>query len=288
MPSIKEFTTKIASLRNTHKMTRTMKMVSASKLRKAQHAQREASRYAAALSEVISRLAASVDTTVHPLLTPRAQPKRALLVLFSSDKGLCGSFNHGVVKAARTWIAEHRSRFEDIHLAYAGRRGYMVLGKRFPLRVHHENVTARPSFEGAQAIVDDFTAGFLDGTYDEVHLVYNTFKSAISQKPVFLRALPVEPAEVIHEASTFEANYTFEPTTKELLAELLPKTVTFKVYFALLENSAGEHGSRMSAMDNATTNAEALIGRYTLLRNRARQAAITTELTEIISGAEAL
>ncbi len=288
MPSIKEYTDKIASLRNTHKMTRTMKMVSASKLRKAQHAQREASRYAAALSDVISRLAASVDSSAHPLLTPREKPKRALLVVFSSDKGLCGSFNHGVVKAARAWMAERKDRYEEIHLAYAGRRAYMALGRRFPLRAHHEDVTARPSFEGAQAIVDDFTEGFLDGTYDEVHLLYNTFKSAISQKPIFLQALPIEPAEVIHEATKYEANYTFEPSTKELLAELLPKTVTFKIYFALLENAAGEHGARMSAMDSATSNAESMIDDYTLLRNRARQAAITTELTEIISGAEAL
>ncbi len=152
---------------------------------------------------------------------------------------------------------------------------------------HYEGAASKPTFTTAHAIAGDLTANFLSGEFDEVYLLYNEFRSALSQKPAMHKLLPVEP-EVLGHGQAYSQDYLFEPSREEMLELLLPRTVSFKVYYALLENAAGEHGARMTAMDNATTNAANLIERYTLMRNRARQAAITTELTEIVSGAEAL
>lgn len=289
MPSIKEYNDRLKSLQNTAKMTGTMKMVSASKLRKAQEAQRGASLYAEKLKEFLSRIAASVDATSHPLLTPRAEVKRVLVVVFTSDRGLCAAFNNGILRMTESWLGEHRAAYEEVDFSFCGKRGFSHFRHRVSVRHHYEDATARPSFEQALRIADDISGNFLDGVYDEVYLVYNAFRSALSQVPTLQKVLPIEAKDFVSgDAKPVPADYIFEPTLKELLDLQLPKTLAFTLYYALLENAAGEHGARMTAMDNATTNAEGLIENYTLLRNRARQAAITTELTEIVAGAEAL
>jgi len=288
MPSIKEYNNKIQSLKNTRKMTKTMKMVSASKLRKAQEAQRNGKPYADQLRELVSRLAASAGAGAHPLLASRPAVKNVLLLVMTSDKGLCGAFNHGVIKFVDRWREEHRGRFENIHMAFCARRGFAYYRKRLPVWKYFEGATARPSFVTSHAIATELIRAFLKHEVDEVYLMYNTFRSALTQKPVAQKILPIEPEEVLGHGAAFSADYIFEPALAELLEGRIARTISFKVYYALLENAAGEHGARMTAMDNATSNADNLIDRYTLLRNRARQSAITTELIEIVSGAEAL
>ncbi len=291
MASIKEYNRKLSSLKNTVKITKTMKMVSASKLRRAQETEGRAKDYAHQVNNLIYRIAGSVDQEMHPLLTPRAQVRRVLLLVFSSDKGLCGGFNNNLIKFVRNKRTELEAAGKEVALAFCGRRGYLYFANRATVHKNFPDVTAAPNSRNASEIADDLIAAFSDGQFDEVHMLYNHFVSPLSQVPQIDQLLPLplvtlkdhDPVEAIKED-----DFIAEPPLEELLPRLVPMLVVFKVFYALLENSAGEHGARMTAMDNATTNAGKMIDEYTLLRNRARQAAITTELIEIISGAEAL
>ncbi len=289
---IREYNNKLASLSNTLKMTKTMKMVSASKLRKAQNAQRSSQAYADRLNQIIARLAASVDAGAHPLMTPHERSDKALVLVYTSDKGLCGAFNNSMIRHVEQWLTMHRDDYSKIDLSFCGRRGFMHFVRRGLLNKNYEGVTASPSFADAAMIGDDLIEAYLSGRYDEIYLAYNVFHSPLSQEPTFRKILPIQPAEIAGASqlptTTAALDYIFEPPQEELLKALIPRTVKFKIYYALLENAAGEHGARMTSMDNATTNCEKMIDHYTLMRNRARQAAITTELIEIISGAEAL
>lgn len=287
MPSTKDYDRKLNRLKNTKKITYTMKLVAMSKLHKAHEAQKRAKAYAERLTDLISRLAANVESATHPLLTPRVSARNVLILIITSDKGLCGSFNNTLIKGAAAWIREHHAD-KKVDLSFCGKRGFMSFRKQVHIKKNYENSTANPSFAIATKIGQDLMADFVKGEYNEVYLTYNHFQSPLAQTPVFERILPIEPHHVIREAKGFTTDYLFEPPEDELLEFLIPKYLFFKIYFALLENSAGEHGARMSAMDNATKNATELIDRYTLLRNRARQANITKELIEIVSGAEAL
>jgi F-type H+-transporting ATPase subunit gamma len=286
MPSIKEYTDKLKSLKNTQKMTKTMKMVSASKLRRAQDAQKDASVYAERLTAMIARLAASVPDSAHALLEGRPV-KKVLLVAFSSDRGLCGGFNNNLIKMITRYVEEQRSEYEQVDLMTAGRRVNAWFRNRENVVKDWEDSTAKPDFSIARAIADDVAERFLSGEYDEIRLVYNKFHSPLAQTPMVTKLLPVD-ASVLEGGEAVPSDYIYEPALNTMLEELLPRAVSFRVFNAFLENSAGEHGARMTAMDNATNNASDLIREYTLRRNRARQAAITTELTEIVAGAEAL
>lgn len=293
MPSFKEYNKKLASLRNTVKMTKTMKMVSASKLRRAQLAQRHAQEYARQLNLLIARLAASLDTSAHPLLTPHARPTRVLVLVLTSDRGMCGGFNNNVIKAVNQWLAGDGAAYKgQTQMSFAGRRGYNFFRQRTRVRNHYEILHVAPNFTNAAQIGQDLTNAFLNDEVDEVYLAYNVFHSVLKQSPVVRRLLPIEAPDFAALAGSVDPipaeNYLFIPPQGELLQNLIPKIVDFEIYYALLENAAGEHGARMTAMDNATNNAKKLIEVNTLMRNRARQAAITNELIEIISGAEAL
>lgn len=288
MPSLKEYKAKLASLKNTRKMTKTMKMVAASKLYRTMDAQRKASLYEAKLEEMIGRLAASVDARSHPLLQPHTEVKSAQLILVLSDKGMCGGFNNNLIKHVSRWLHMPAQRVKQFQLSFAGRRGWLFFRNRMPVLTHYENVTAKPTPGDAVRIGKDATRAFLAGETHEVYIAYNHFHNPLSQKPVIRKLLPIEPHVLTTTAQKLNDNFILEPNEADLLSMLLPKTVEFEIYFALLENAAGENGARMTAMDNATNNADNLIDLYTLLRNRARQAAITKELIEIISGAEAL
>lgn len=284
MPSLKEYNVKLASLANTRKMTKTMQMVSASKLRKAQEAEKNASHYAAHMRELIGRLTATTGAFTHPLMDGPAEIKKSLVLVFTSDKGLCGGFNNNLCKYLRKRIPELPG---EVHLAFCGRRGYMALRREAPVKAHFEDVTAHPSFANSRSVSHKLRHWFLDGEFDAVYFCYNQFVNALTQTPTLWKILPLSPEIVRDEEEAFEPDYIFEPDRRILLETLLPKALDFQVHFAVLENSAGEHGARMTAMDNATANAAKLIDHYTLLRNRARQAAITTEMIEIVSGAEA-
>jgi F-type H+-transporting ATPase subunit gamma len=282
MPSLKEFKNKLKSLHNMRKMTKTMKMVAASKLYRTMDDQRRASVFATRLQELIARLTANVDAGAHPLLE-RREEVRNVLVLFSAG------FNNNLIKLVSKWLAMPAPRTGDAHFSFCGRRGHLFFRSRQPVKTYYEGVTHRPTFNHAIRIAHDVCQDFLSGEFDEVYIAYNHFGSPLSQTPVLDKLLPLEPHEdfkVGHEA--LHALYLLEPPEDELLSLLLPRIVEHEIYFALLENAAGENGARMTAMDNATRNADKMINQYTLLRNRARQASITKELIEIISGAEAL
>jgi F-type H+-transporting ATPase subunit gamma len=291
MASIKEYNRKIGSLKNTVKITKTMKMVSASKLRRAQEAQNRAKDYAHEVNNLIFRIAGSVEQGMHPLLTPRAEVTKVLLLVFSSDKGLCGGFNNNLIKFAERKRAEIESEGKSVQFAFCGRRGHLHFSTRAPVFKDYPGVTAAPNSRDASEIADEMVEAFDAAQFDEVHVIYNHFVSPISQIPQVDQLIPL-PLGTLADHDQVEAikadDFIAEPALDQLLNNLIPRLVVFKVFFALLENAAGEHGARMAAMDNATTNAGNLIDEYTLLRNRARQAAITTELIEIISGAEAL
>lgn len=288
MPSIKEYDKKLNSLNNTAKMTGTMKLVSMSKLYRAHEAQKRAKNYAHKLTDMIQRLAASVESASHPLLKPRAQARKALILVISSDKGLCGSFNNSLIKGVRNWLVEQKKNYEKIDLSFCGKRGYMALKHAGEVCQNYEGISANPHFDGATKIGEDISRDFLSGKYDEIYLTYNIFNSPLSQHPTFKKLIPIEGETLVTGGTKLSADYLFEPPREELLDFLIPKYLYFRIYFALLENSAGEHGARMTAMENATKNANEMIDHYTLLRNRARQANITTELIEIVSGAEVL
>lgn len=288
MSSIKEFNNKLKSLKNTQKITRTMKMVAASKLRRAQEAQSNAKLYAQSLAGMTSRISATVNSALHPLLVERPVVNHVLILVITSDRGLCGAFNNNANKRVYHWVNENRKNYKSISLSFCGRRGYQFFKKKENVRNYYEDVTAAPGFDTAQRIGVDICRDFMERKFDAVYTVYNQFLSPISQETVFQKILPIDPAELVDQKIDHPGEYIFEPKAEELLEFLIPHFLYFKIYFSLLENSAGEHGARMSAMDNATKNASDLIEKYTLLRNRARQASITTELTEIVSGAEAI
>lgn len=288
MPSLKEYKAKLASLSNTRKITKTMKMVAASKLYRTMDAQRRATLFAAKLEEMISRLAATVESKTNPLLQARPEPRSALLLVFMSDKGLCGGFNNNLIKHIARWYKMPAQQTRKFKLSFAGRRGWLFFRHRAPVHKHYENITARPTPADALRLSEDAIRAFQAGEFDEVYVAYNHFLNPLSQKPIIKKLLPIEPHEIATDGEKVHDLFILEPREDELLATLLPKIIQFEVYFALLENAAGENGARMTAMDNATSNANKMIKMYTLLRNRARQASITKELIEIVSGAEAL
>jgi len=288
MISIKEYNKKIGSLKNTKKMTKTMKMVSASKFKRAHKAQSSALDYAAKLQGLISRLSMSSGQNNHPLIKFKKLPNKVLILVFTSDKGLCGGFNNNLIRKLRGWLKENHYKYHQVALSFAGRRGHMAFRRTEKVEKYYEDVTIKPSFANALTIAKDVAHSFTSGEYDEIYIAYNHFAGPLSQVPTIEKLLPLDPSALVQNAVVEKADYFYEPTQEELISFLIPKFLNFKIFFTLLENAAGEHGARMSAMDKASQNTSDLIDRYTLLRNRARQAAITTELIEIISGAEAL
>jgi len=288
MTTIKTYNTKLKSFKNTQKITKTMKMVSASKLRKAQIAQTNAKLYAHHMTALITRISFSVTSDSHPLLKPSPEQNKALILVMTSDKGLCGAFNHNANRQVDSWIEQNHHTYQKIDISCCGRKGYKFFNKKRSVVDHYDDVISHPQFSDAIRIGDDLIKYYLNNDYDEVYFDYNQFFSPLSQKTIFEKILPIDP-QILHEDQEDKrSEYLFEPEREDLLAFLIPHFLYFKIYFALLENSAGEHGARMSAMDSATKNASDLIDHFTLLRNRARQTQITTELAEIISGAEAL
>ncbi len=289
MPSIKDYNVKLASLKNTQKITKTMKMVSASKLRRAQEAQRNAKLYENRLNGLISRMVASLaHGSKHPLLQTPARVKKILVIVFTSDRGLCGGFNNNLCKYVYNWIKDRQSDDVDVDVSCCGRRGNVFFRRRATIKENYDDVTNKPEFFTAIDIGNDMIEYFNSDEYDEIYVARNIFVSALSQNPTINKLLPVDVDLINEKQDAFPAEYIFEPKQEALLEMLIPRSIYFNIYYAFLENSAGEHGARMTAMDSATNNASDLIENYTLLRNRARQAAITTELTEIVSGAEAL
>ena len=282
MPSLKDLRKRIGSVRSTQQITKAMKVVAAARLRRAQEAAERARPYAAKLTEMFAAVVAGLSAETHPLLARRPE-QRIDLIVVTSDRGLCGGFNSNLLRQSETFRREHGE--QALQLMVVGQKGLdHYRRQRIDPLFERTGVLNVPAVEVARALAEHVTTRFAQDETDAVYLLYSRFQSAISQVPTVVRLLPVDaPAE---DASSVD--YIFEPPRPELLGRLLPRYVETRLLQALLESIASEFGARMTAMDNATRNASEMIDRLTLSMNRARQAAITTELMEIVSGAEAL
>jgi F-type H+-transporting ATPase subunit gamma len=289
MASLKDIKKRIGTVKNTQQITKAMKMVSAAKLRRAQEAVIAARPYADKMADVLSSLALRVDADSHPLLAERGKGK-ALVVLITGDRGLCGGFNTNISKTAERFIREKAEGFESYELLIVGRKGNDYLKRRKGMEITkvHENLvgTGQVSYPTGALLGQEVVDLYRSGDYDSVFLVYNAFQSVMTQIQTVTQLLPIVPKEV--EEGVQVTDYIYEPNAKEVLEEILPKHIEVQIFRSLLESAASEHGARMTAMDSASKNASEMIGKLTLQYNRARQASITKELLEIISGSESL
>lgn len=293
MASLKALKMRIGSVKSTQKITKAMKMVAAAKLRRAQEAAVAGRPYAERLEAVMSRLAARVTAGEGSpkLLVGTGKDLVHLLVVATSERGLAGAFNTNIVRAARAKAAELEAAGKTVLFYLAGKKG-RVLRRFYPRQILHDQEIGHiknVAFTDAQIVAEDLIARFEAGEFDVAHLFFAKFRSALVQEPTGIQIIPVPLALAAIAAPVgAKAAVEYEPDEEEILAELLPRNVAIQIFRALLENAASEQGSRMTAMDNATRNAGDMINKLTVLYNRTRQAAITTELIEIIAGAEAL
>ena len=298
MASLRIIRTRIKSVRNTQKITKAMKLVSAAKLRRAQDAVVRARPYALAVDELLSSLAgdapeggAGADDELHPLLARRPH-KRIEVIMMTSDRGLCGGFNSNIIRRGQRFIVEEGPKYESVQFSTIGRRGRDFARKRgIASRKDYTGFFGRLRYPMAKEVADDLIAEYKGKKLDAVYLLYNQFKSAMSQQITLAQLLPIvaPPQQEQKSASgVIMPEHIYEPSRPVLLGQLVPKQLAMQIWRALLESEASEHGARMTAMDAATKNANEMIGALSLQYNRARQASITKELMEIVSGAEAL
>ena len=292
MASLKDMRNRIAATKATQKITKAMQMVAASKLRRAQTAVEVARPYAQRIETVLGNIAAAVagSDTAPKLLAGNGRDQVHLLIVCTAERGLCGAFNSQIVRLARERANALMAGGKEVKFLCVGRKGAEQLRRQYDrqiLEVVELRGVRQIGFENAQAIAEKFVGLFEAGAFDVATLFYSTFKSVIAQIPTAQRIIPAQPPEGAGNGNNGAA-YEYEPEEEDILAELLPRYLATQVYRALLENAASEQGARMSAMDNATRNAGEMIRKQTLTYNRTRQAMITKELIEIISGAEAL
>jgi len=287
--SLKELKGRINSVKSTQKITKAKQMVAAAKLRRAQAAAEAGRPYAARLAAVMASLASKVSGDSAPkLLAGTGADSKHLLVVVNTDKGLCGGLNSNIVKAAKAKAKELIAAGKSVEFYLVGKKGRAPLKREFPALIgagFDTSTVKTPGFSEAEAVANELIALFESGAFDVAHLIYPTFKSALVQDPTVNQLIPV-PAPA--QSTGADAVVEYEPGEEEILEELLPRYVKTQLFGALLEREASEQGASMTAMDNATRNAGDLIQKLTIQYNRSRQAAITTELIEIIAGAEAL
>jgi len=291
MPSLQSLRRKIAAFKNTQKITKAMKMVAAAKLKRSQDRILAARPYAHKMRAVLSNLSRRVNRSAHPLLQKREGKKIEVLVI-TSDRGLCGGFNGNIVRKSAEFLRQCEAQGLTVGVSIVGRKGRDYFRRRaWPIRHEWTGVFDKLSFEHAIDIGGDLTDNFVKGTFDELHVVYNEFKSAIQQRVIVEKLFPVDAAAEFSAApaeGVASGAYLYEPDEAGLLNALVPKHFQVQAYRILLESAAAEHGARMAAMDGATRNAGQLIKKVTLYYNKTRQAAITKELMDIVGGAEAL
>ena len=284
MATLIDLRRRIRSVKNTQQITKAMKMVSAAKLRRAQERMFASRPYAAKMLEVLSSLATRANPENHPLLKEK-EDRDVELMLVTADRGLCGSFNANLIKSALHFLDERRNYNLSLHLV--GRKGVDYFKKRKYIITHqYTNVFRDVRFEHAKEISDKTIHAYTEGELDAIYIVYNEFKSMLTQRVIVRRLLPLE--RLPEPSSEQTLDYIYEPDAEAIFNRLLPHYLEFIIYQALLESSAAEHAARMSAMDSATSNAKEMIDSLTLKMNKIRQAAITKEIIEVVSGAEGL
>ena len=297
MPSLIDLRRRVRSVKNTQQITKAMKMVAASKLRRAQERIMGARPFALQMQRVLGSLAGRVDASIHPLLSARepSPTGRTLVIVVTGDKGLCGGFNTSIIKGASAVVLASP---QPCSLGLIGRKGRDFFGRRaFTVLFEQVNIFQRLTFADAQAIAKTAMDGFTSEEFDRVVIVYNEFKSVMTQKVVVDQLLPIPRAEVEGDAAARTAptgqlvnltDYLYEPSAQEIFNQLLPRHVEVQVYRALLESNAAFFAAQMTAMDTATKNSAEMIASLTLYMNKVRQAAITREIIEVVSGAQAL
>jgi F-type H+-transporting ATPase subunit gamma len=291
MANLKEVRNRIASVSSTQQITKAMKMVSAAKLKRATNAIVALRPYATKLKELLANLSASLEDGSSPFLEER-EPNKVLVIVINSNRGLAGAFNMNAIKTANNLIAEKYSnqlRAGNVSIVAIGKKAQEFYQKRnYKVIGNNNDVYLDLNFLNVSKITESIMDGFLKGQYDRVELVYNQFRNAAMQILVAEQLLPVPKTEKPAHASATQVDYILEPSQEEIVEQLIPKNIKIQVYKAVLDSHASEHGARMTAMDKATENAGDLLKALKLSYNQARQAAITTELTEIVSGAAAL
>jgi F-type H+-transporting ATPase subunit gamma len=294
MPSLRQYRDRIVSVKNTRKITSAMKMVAASKLKRAQEYAEASQPYARAMSDMIANVAGSLpsDAKISPLLTGTGRDQTHLLVVMSSDRGLCGGFNANLLRAVRAEVRKLESNGKTVKILCIGRKARDILkrdqGSKIMDAITGLGGKARLTFADAQRISTVILNDFARGGFDICTLMFNEFKSVLTQTPTPQQLIPFRAPNSNDNKATGRSPYNYEPSEEQILADLLPRNLSVQIFRALLDSAAGEQAARMTAMDNSTRNAGDMIKRLSIAYNRARQAYITKELIEIISGAEAV
>lgn len=283
MANLKEIRNRITSIGSTMQITSAMKMVSAAKLKKAQDAITQMRPYANKLTELLQSLSATLEGEVGGVYSEQKEISRVLLVPITSNRGLCGGFNSNVIKATKNIADNYKGK--QVDLLTIGKKGNDILAKNYTVIENHSDIFDDLTFNNVAVIAEKIMSLFAEGEYDRVDLVYNRFKNAATQIETIEQFLPIEPIKGAVKANT---DYLFEPTKAEIVLELIPKSLKTQLYKAIRDSFASEHGARMTAMHKATDNATELRDDLLLKYNKARQAAITNEILEIVGGAEAL
>jgi len=288
MPSLIDLRRRVRAVKNTQQITKAMKMVAASKLRRAQERMSNARPYAQQMQRVLASLASRVDPSAHPLLALRepGPASRTLVIIVTADKGLCGSFNTNIIKAGAMFVAESP---QVCTLGLVGRKGRDFFARRgFDVMYEEVGIFQKLAYSHAQGIAQNAIELFTSGQVDRVMLIYNEFKSVMTQRVVVDQLLPIARADVDTAVSANQVDYLYEPSAQEIFNQLLPRYVEVQVYRSLLESNAAFFAAQMTAMDTASKNATDMIASLTLFMNKVRQAAITREIIEVVSGAQAL
>ena len=287
MPSLKDVQTKIQGVKKTAQITKAMNMVASARLRGAQEKMESFRPYTSKFNEAMSNLSGGANTTSFPLMENR-QVKTVELVVVTSDRGLCGSFNTNIIRMVVRTIAEYEKSGTNVSIVCVGKKGYQVLRKTGKVRKHYSDIMSSFQMFNAREIASDVSKNFLDGHSDKVEIIYGRFQSVAVQKPALKSFLPIQPIESEESVKKISGEYIYEPSTEEIMDVLQPLYLNVMVYHAMLEVGASEHAARMTAMDNATNACKDIVNHLTIVYNKARQAAITAELMDIVGGAEAL
>ena len=288
MATLRDIQQKISAVKKTKQITRAMNMVAAARLRGTQAKMENFAPYARKFAEVLGNLAGQINTDVHPLLGKRDKVSKVELLHFTADRGLCGSFNMNSINKAEKWIKAQRAQGMDVRLTLVGKKGRDYFKRtKAPVADVHTAIYGSVDISFVNKMTAGFIQRFLAGETDEVYVLFSRFLSMARQEPTLVKLIPIEPPKQ-EGAETAKVDYLYEPSSEQLLVDLLPKHIGVQILNAFLQQETSEHAARMAAMDNATKNCSELIGSLTLIYNKARQAAITAELMDIVGGAEAL
>ncbi|MBN1850252.1 MAG: ATP synthase F1 subunit gamma [Deltaproteobacteria bacterium] len=289
MATLKDILRKISAVKKTQQITRAMNMVAAAKLRNTQGRMERFDPYARKFAEVLGNLASRIDPDIHPLLVNKEEVSKVELLLFTTDRGLCGSFNLNNINRAEVWVDEQRNNGREHGLTIVGKKGRDYFRKRaFNITASHVQIYGEVDISFINHMTTDFINRFLTNDIDELYMLYSRFVGMAKQEPTLVKLIPIEPPQSESTDKEASSEYLCEPSAEELLIELLPKHISVQIFNAFIQNEVSEHAARMAAMDNATKNCKEMVGDLTLVYNKARQASITAELMDIVGGAEAI